>query len=181
MRHLHWTHQAAAIIACVGMISPSHHLQAEETASASPAAGRTGAQMISDVRMASGGKLRGRLLDAQGQPEADKTVTFRNLALRNYSVVTDANGRFALVLSNAGVYHVSAEHGSQICRVWTNDAAPPHANDELLIVSGETVTRAASEPFKALLNNKYLLGTLILIAVAVPIAVSNNRDNRISS
>jgi len=31
------------------------------------------------------------------------------------------------------------------------------------------------------LNNKYLLGTLILIAVAVPIAVSNNRDNRISS
>ena len=30
MRRLYWTHQVAAIIACVGMISPAHHLQAEE-------------------------------------------------------------------------------------------------------------------------------------------------------
>lgn len=56
--------------------------------------------------------------------------------------ITDEEGVFAVRLDKGGVYTVSDGTTSALVRVWANQAAPPMANDGILMVTDADVSRA---------------------------------------
>ena len=92
-----------------------------------------------DAALAKSGTLSGRVYNAQGTPLAGVdvfVVASRGEATR---VRTNERGEFAADGLKGGVYHLTAGHGSQSVRAWTEGTAPPAAERQILIVSDPRV------------------------------------------
>jgi hypothetical protein len=140
MKRFHWFQHAAAGIAGFGLILPSS-LFAADSGPAPAAANTAETPSILDVRLGEGGTLSGQVLNAQGAPMPQASVTIRNSGGDVASTVTDSQGSFSIRGLHGGVYEVTTNEGSGTFRLWTADASPPAANQRVLIVSGDQTTR----------------------------------------
>jgi hypothetical protein len=107
---------------------------------------------IDDLVLRPGGVLEGRVLcpenRADGSRVAGLPVALLRAAETVATTVTDAQGKFAFGNLRGGLYRVlisaAEEPRWRFCRLWTADAAPPHASDRLSVLVGGRLTRGQS-------------------------------------
>jgi len=125
-------------LAIVGLIIPQVN-----TASAVTKRNEAGRQtVIVDVALTQGNLLRGQLVNGEGAARAGIQVTVSADLWVICQTTTDEQGVFAVRMERGGMYTLSDGTTSTLVRVWTNQAAPPSANDGVLMVSDENVSRA---------------------------------------
>ena len=152
-------------------------------------AGPPAPQPIADVRMQPDGILCGRVFLPPGVPTATQTAARRVTLLQQHKAVavtaTTADGRFALRNLPGGLYQVvvedSAGPGRWSYRVWSTQAAPPHAAAEMHVPLARVVVRGQHlSPFPVMSLQK--AATLAVIAggaIMVPVIYQNTLiDNR---
>jgi hypothetical protein len=107
---------------------------------------------IDDVVLRPGGVLQGRVLcpgdRAHGTGVAGLPVALLRAAETAATTVTDAQGEFTFGNLRGGLYRVliktAKEPRWRFCRLWTADAAPPHASHRVSVLVGRRLTRGQS-------------------------------------
>lgn len=155
----------AALLALVGIVCPPNLWAAQ------PA--RSGA-VIKDVALQRGGVLQGAAVNVQGAPLKHAPV----LCLQNGQLVkrtqSDAEGRFQFAQLRGGVYEIRTATGGGVYRAWAVRTAPPSANNSILLVDGQQSERGQ---LLSVLSNPLVLLGLVAIAIAVPLALDNNKKS----
>jgi hypothetical protein len=176
-RFLVWT-------AMAGVLMPASAVTAAEPARTTRERQRHAA--VLDAALSQSGTLSGKVYNAQGKPLPGVDVVVvapRGEAVR---LLTNEQGEFAAGGLKGGVYHLTAGHGSQLVRAWTEGTAPPAAERQIFIVSDTRVALGQYEPgtlghfmqeAKYTLSNPLIVGGIIAAAVAIPVAIHNSDDD----
>lgn len=165
----------AVSLACVGWIlpmTPSQVRAAEHTA-ASPAR-----PMVHDLKLDQRNAFQGQLLNAAGQPLVDQALTLRTNGELVAQTKTDESGLFHFGDLRGGVYQIGIADAVVTCRVWTANAAPPAAKEQMLIVAGSEEIVRGQQPIGAIFTNPLVIGVVVAAAIAVPLVVHNNSDEK---
>ena len=120
---------------------------------------------IRDVALQQGGTLRGEVLSAEGQSAVGKTISLAT----NGEVVADTivgpDGKFVIGGLRPGVYSVSVGQSQSVLRLWSENAAPPAAAQELLLVDQQAqVVRGAHGGHLPQWDHPILVGGLLVTA-----------------
>jgi hypothetical protein len=157
---------AIVALSCVGVLSAQI-----------ARAGESLTMPIRDVALQAGGVLRGQIVDEQAMPQAQTRVA---IVKQNEAVAvaeTDQEGRFSVAGLKAGTYElVTAESGAAY-RFWSPQAAPPAAQDAVLLVEDSTVTlgqKGKGGSRFGWLTNPWLLAGLVAAAIAIPLALADD-------
>ncbi len=138
-------------------------------------------EAVRDVRLGPLATLRGLVYSAEGHLMPAKVVVLAQGDQELRQTTTDKEGRFAFSGLRGGLYWLSVDRSSQVFRVWTEAAAPPHSLGEVVLVSGGQVRRG-QHPFGELfVCNPLVLGLIIAAAIAIPVAVHNSGERRPAS
>ena len=160
------------VLACLGMLVPAPWVHAA-------AGGR--ATATTDVRLQPGGVLWGQVVDVNGKPQPAASVTVRQAGRDVAAATTDTSGYFLAKGLRGGTYEIAADHSWGIYRVWTPETAPPSARTGALLVARGEGVRGQTSPIAYWLGNPCVLAGIAAIAVAVPVAIHNQRADRVSS
>lgn len=165
--------RAALALACGGMLLPPPVWQAmaAEPEAAQPA-------RAADVALRQGGVLMGQVVDAEGQPIKRSAVRLRQYDRDVAQSQTDAAGYFVLSGLRGGNYQIIAERSHASFRFWAPGTAPPNAQAGALIVVGDGTVRGQTGPIGYWLGNPWVIAGLIAAAVAIPVAIHNDRVDR---
>lgn len=125
-------------LAAISLIVPQ--VRTVSAADVQPATGRQMA--IVDVSLTQDSLLRGQVVNRAGTPKAGAQMTLASGGEIVARGVTDDQGLFALKVEKGGIYALSDGQTSALVRAWTSQAAPPTANNGVLMVSDRNVTRA---------------------------------------
>jgi hypothetical protein len=93
-------------------------------------------------------------------------------------VVSDAQGGFAVPDLAGGVIEFVDGTRSWHVRCWAHGTAPPSSVAVLCLAGEQDVVRGQVAPGCWGLNNPWVIAGLVAAAIAIPIALSNNRDDR---
>jgi hypothetical protein len=137
-----------------------------------------GYSLVRDVALGDAADLRGRLMDADLRPQPHKKVSLwrenRGLA----EAATDAEGRFSFAPLRGGVYSLRSDDGLQSYRVWAPGTAPPHAEQEAIVVAATPIIRGQRpHPIYGILRDPLLLATIVAAAIAIPIVIAAADDD----
>lgn len=164
----------AAAVACVGMVIPPPAVAAEPMAGAM------------DVALRPGGVLVGQVVDRQGVPRANQTVSIQFGSHEVVRTTTDENGTFAAQGLRGGQYQLVTHEGISVCRLWAHNTAPPAAQPEALVVCGNQVVRGQwgarghGGPLHGSLEwvraHPYITAGAIAAAIAIPLALADDDD-----
>ncbi|MDA0835060.1 MAG: carboxypeptidase-like regulatory domain-containing protein [Planctomycetota bacterium] len=99
------------------------------------------ATTIRDVALASGGTFNGQLLNAEGLALSGVEVAMYQGTEQVARTVTDTSGYFSVSNLRGGVYQVNAENTQEVYRLWSEEMAPPSAEQDVVIVSNPKVVR----------------------------------------
>jgi hypothetical protein len=167
---------AAGVLAVLGMLLPPQAMLAAEPRPATPAALQS--LEVVDVALGRNGLLIGRVLNRRGQGVGGTSVTVVEGTTAVSQVTTDRAGHFHVAGLASGVHQLVTPNGHQICRLWRAEAAPPSAQPSVQFVIDDKVVAGQYSPLKCWLANPWVMGGIIAVAVAVPVAVYNNRQDR---
>lgn len=174
----------SATVVCLGLVFSVDMLCGAEPADVSRASGEAKAPTVIDVKLGPGGVLRGRVVDTQGTGDARVEVLVRQATGGSVKTETDQHGDFSVRGLRGGMYQVVVGPTGRTVRAWAPNTAPPVARDALLVVIPKNVVlgqRYAGpigrffENAKYSLTNPLVVGTIVGLAVAIPVIV-NNRD-----
>lgn len=161
----------AGLVCCTFLVPIE--LRAAEAVPGSTAAIPT----VRDVALGKDGRMTGQLVDAQGQGRANQVVLIQRPGSEPQRFQTDRAGRFTITGLSGGTYHVATADAAAICRCWSVHTAPPAAQRELLLVSGDGIQRGQHPFGEMLFSAPVLIALVIAAAIAIPIAVHNSRDD----
>jgi hypothetical protein len=168
------THFIVALT-CAGMLMPASVLRAGQPA-ISPAK-VDDALAIQDVELGEGQSLHGIVRSEGGKPLARTTVTISQMGTEVARTETDAEGKFGFQGLRGGLHVLRAGEGAGLYRLWAEGTAPPHAKQDVAIT--DAVTIRGQRPFKELFtSNAFILTSIVVAAIAIPIAVHNARDDK---
>jgi hypothetical protein len=153
----------AILLATLGVCLPRLAF-AEATAPPAPA--------VVDVAMADGGVLHGQLIDLQGSSVAGVPVSVLAQNQEVARATTANDGQFAVQGLRGGVYQVAAGQGQGVYRLWTNNAAPPSAQQNAIVYTQNP--GQGSGGLKMLLTNPIVIAGVVATAIAVPVALANS-------
>jgi hypothetical protein len=88
-------------------------------------------------------------------------------------VATSEDGRFLFAGLSGGTYVVALRSQSTACRCWAPHTAPPAAGQQLLLIDQGDLARG-QRPFGEMITNPFVIGGLIVAALAIPIAIHNS-------
>ena len=159
-------------LACLGWLLPVQATSAVQPS----AAGVSSRATVQDVRLGDQGTLAGQLLDASGRPVAEQPVALLQGTKVLAETRTDGAGRFSFPQVRGGVYQLTSGTAWVACRVWTNQAAPPAAQGQVLVVSEGEIVRG-QQPISALFTNPLVIGLIIAAAVAIPLAIAHKEKS----
>lgn len=97
---------------------------------------------IIDVQLSHANVFHGQVVNGQGVPQAGKDIQLLAGGRVVSQATTTADGRFAVKVSQGGIYVLKDQHAASVLRVWTAEAAPPSASNSVLMVSDQQVARA---------------------------------------
>ena len=132
LRQIQWIATAFAVVMMIG----PHAVYAaqQQTSSQKQAA-------ISDIRLAGGGLLEGRMVDSQAQPVERASVAILHDGLEVARAQTDASGSFQVGGLRGGVHQIKGPSGTATCRLWQQGMAPPSARDSAVIITRGPLVR----------------------------------------
>ena len=151
-------------LAAVGLCLPQPLLAADVTSARS--------SIVGDVALTGEGVLHGQVIDAQGQPMEETSVTLFDQNQRSWTAETDQSGRFAFAGLRGGVYQLVSAGGRASYRVWAPGTSPPTARQAALVVAGDEVVRGQLG-LASLLANPWFIVAAVGTAVTVPVAIHN--------
>jgi hypothetical protein len=93
------------------------------------------------------------------------------------SGLSDANGEFAIANLGGGNYQIAAGERLVLLRCWAPRTAPPTAARSTLIQVSD-IERGQVHPAACCLANPWVIAGIAAAAIAIPIALKNNRDDR---
>lgn len=128
---------AAVILATLGVVMPMPSLQAAD----SNQKVRPVASVAADVSKLADGQFAGRVIDHTGAVVEDAVVVIRQAGTEVGRAKTDKEGMFTVPNLKAGTYQVSSGTTEGLFRVWNEQAAPPTARKNALIVLGHNGAR----------------------------------------
>jgi hypothetical protein len=158
------TQMVLALVACVGMITPTSVLAAERE------------PLFTDVALQQGGTLVGNVVDQQGIAQPGTEVMVRQRDAEIGRTMTDKNGNFAVQGLRGGQYELATSQGVSVVRAWSPETAPPAARPLARIVQGMETVRGN---FMGM-STGTLLGVgvaVTAIGVGVGVALANDDDN----
>jgi hypothetical protein len=126
------------------------------------------------------GRLAGRVVDHTGAAVADAEVAIRQGHKDVARVRTDERGTFAVAGLPAGLYEVGSGKTVGQYRLWTEQTAPPAANEQALLVLGQNGARGQNA---ALRGGQIAVATLVvatLITSIIAIDRINDLDDEVS-
>jgi hypothetical protein len=137
---------------------------------------------ISDVALASNGKLRGVLLTAQGNPVANSPVVFAQSGKLVAQTETNREGEFEVTGMEPGIYQIASYAKSQNVRIWDASQANPVGTKKGIVhVMPEELIRGnafdGTGPLMTALTNPLLIAGLAAASVAIAIAVVQDDDD----
>jgi hypothetical protein len=159
---------AAVALACMGMFVGQF--------------ARAAQPLVTDVALARGGVLTGKIVDRQGAPQTGETVRVIHQGQVVGTAQTDAGGEFNVADLRGGVYQVETTQGAGVYRLWAAQTAPPAANDGVLVVHGDDAVRGAScDPcggggLLGVLANPWVLAGIVAAAIAIPLLLDDDDD-----
>lgn len=149
--------------------------------------GQPSSGVVRDVALRDGGRLTGQVLDAAGSPVSDTAVAVVGRGQVLASAQTGPDGRFAVAGVKAGVCEVATTNGVTVCRLWAPRTAPPAAQQDALVIHGDTVVRGSDDCATCppsggvsrggvigFLSNPWVLGGIVAAAIAIPLALDND-------
>jgi hypothetical protein len=105
---------------------------------------------------------------------------------QTWNTYTDEQGHFRMEGLVGSTYQVQAAGQIQIVRAWAEGTAPPQALDALLLVydnpvvlgqnCGSPVCGSGVCGVPRPLANPFILGGLVVAAIAIPVAIHNSDD-----
>ena len=158
-------------LAVLGIIVPRFSL-AEAPANSTP--------IIADVGLQAGGCLHGQMLDSDGAPQADSTVTIQWQNRPIAETTTNREGEFSVAGLRGGNHTVVTKEGAAACRFWAPGTSPPNVRSSLLLVHEQSVLRGNNcqrHAWGHFLSNPYLMGAVIGAAIIIPVAISAANDD----
>lgn len=170
-------YQGVAWLAVGAMCVPISAVAANEATPNIERAAKRSGSAISDVALAPGGMLVGQLLDEAMQPVRGAAVEVQADGQTTASTVTDANGVFAVSGLRGGVHQVVAQNTVENCRLWAPGTAPPNAQPILRYVPGQESVVRGQWTAPSLLTNPWVIGGIVVAAVATPILINNLDDD----
>ncbi len=124
-----------------------------------------------DAVLSAEGSLAGQLVDRQGRAAAGREVQLRSRDTVVAVARSDAEGRFLLTGVRGGVYTIHAVNSSAAYRLWTSQAAPPHANREVLLITGDDAVRGQNGPWY---DSPWLFGAVTGAVITAPLVLEND-------
>ena len=165
---------SAVALATLGIVFPLQSAFGD-----SPALSKTAFRLREaiDLVMSADGALRGVVVDSNGRGVRGTVVQLLREGEKRGEAITDVNGHFQFTNLSGGVYHILTPSTISLCRIWTNKAAPPSANRELLIATGDLVARGQRPICDLFFVDPLLVGIIVAAAIAIPIAIHNSDDD----
>ena len=134
--------KVAAFLAGMGLIVPQ--VPAGEITRAPQAVVKPVSNHVSNVVLADGRTLQGRVVQGDGQAlDGVKVELWRGNQIVA-SVVTDEEGQFSIPNTANGLYIVRSHTGTQVVRAWDQDSAPPNAVSAATLTADSNVVRGQS-------------------------------------
>lgn len=135
---------AALTLACLGTLLPQTPAKAADDPGSAGSHAAVGAMAVQDVALAPGGVLQGQVLNSEGFPIPQADVSVWSAGQQVASTRTDVDGNFVVADLHGGSYTVVTGENGGLYRLWTENSAPPHASQRVLIVSGRDAQRGQS-------------------------------------
>ena len=171
MKRTKWQWEIIAL-ACLGMIVPT-------PLAAATVEGQ--ARTATDVQLRDGGVLWGQVVDANGAARPETPVVLQQAGRTIATTMTDPGGNFSVEGLRGGTYEIVAAEACGLYRVWAPATAPPNAQGGALLVAGGEPLRGQAGPIGFWLSNPWVLTGIVAVAVALPIAIHQNRVHRTAS
>ena len=130
---------AVVALAAVGIVMPMQAVQAADAAQ--KASRQAAASIAADVSMLKDGRFAGRVVDHTGVVVENAEVVVRQGNIEIGRSRTDREGMFSVKDLKPGSYQVSSGTTEGLFRVWNDQAAPPAARKNALIVLGHDGAR----------------------------------------
>ena len=137
---------------------------------------------LKNVELNAAGQVRGRLLDGNGQPLANKEIEIRTSS-KAEKFTTSKSGEFTILSTHGGNCAVFVEKKAYPVRLWKHNTAPPKALTSIGIVHGDKpVFRGQDDDggfgFIDGVSGSQLLGLGLLAGavVAIVLAVEDDDD-----
>jgi len=99
------------------------------------------AEVVRDLALGAGGLLRGQVVNKDGLPERNATVSVLRDGATVATVKTDAEGTFAINGISGGVFAITSGKAIGIVRAWSHGTAPPTASRGVLLVPTDLTAR----------------------------------------
>ena len=132
---------AAVALAMVGVVFPQTRILAEQKLPSKPSVKILSENTTLDVSLGKTGTFSGRTVDHTGAPVEGAKVLLKQGKSVVAETVTDENGRFTVPSVKSGLYQVSSGATEGTYRLWSEQAAPPSAKAQGLLVLGENGAR----------------------------------------
>ena len=175
------------IVTTVGLVSPGHVAWAAGPAGTLRPTNAAATPIVTDVRLGTGGVLKGNVVDAQGVCAVRVDVGVRQAGGELAKTKTDQHGNFAFRGLRGGVYEIATGPTRRVVRAWAPQTAPPVAVEQVLVVTGQNVVlgqRRAGfvghfwERSKYAMTNPLIPIGIVALAVGIPVIVNNkNKDS----
>jgi hypothetical protein len=140
---------------------------------------------VSDVALAEGGLLIGRVLDEHMRPLAAADVAISASGRTVATTTTDNRGAFAVAGLRGGFHQIITAHAVQNCRFWPVGTEPPRATQGVRIVDAAVVRGQWCPPpmanrfirnAKVWATNPFVVGGVVAAAIAIPVALNNDDE-----
>lgn len=177
-------------LACSGMLLPPPVLHAAVADQAPGQRVAVPASTAVDVELHPGGVLLGQVLDAGGNPSPGIPVSLHLLGREVATTVTDQSGCFRVSGLRGGTLEIVAGPHRGVFRIWAPNTAPPSMLASKSVVLGGQQVRGQCDtggpcdsggPIGYWLCNPWIIAGLVAAAVAIPVAIHNNRIHRDAS
>ena len=134
--------KVAAFLAAMGLIVPQ--VPAGEITRAPQAVEKPVSNHVSNVVLAEGRTLHGRVVQGDGQTlDGVKVELWRGNQVIA-STLTDEDGQFSIPNTANGLYLVRSHTATEVVRAWEQDSAPPNSVSAATLTAESNVVRGQS-------------------------------------
>lgn len=164
-----------------------------------PGSGITGRNLVSDVAIARGGRLHGRIVDSEGTACQARRLLLRKDGRAVAECISGDQGQFVVEGLSGGTYQVESSSSGGVYRVWAPGTAPPCAKPEIILIEGPVIRgqytaarvrgarpywNAAMPRYERLgctvlrsLSHPWIVMPVVTSAVAIPLALTNDNPS----
>ena len=139
------------------------------------ATARRQVETVRDLALGAGGVLRGQVVNKEGLPEREATVSVMRDGTTIATVKANTDGEFAIAGIPGGVCAITSGKATGVVRAWSHGTAPPAASQGVLLVPSDLTARG--QHLNGLAGEIGCGGLLVLGMVGAIFAIAVNQND----